>query len=392
MANFYIIRLGKGSESEIRSIDKEHGKLTIPLDITLICKQVPAQFSVGDFAFVWLGSNNSQGTPTEWKQGLRAFGKLKARSGGAGYNDSQNLELSLPLALPTSIDRQDLLAHSPIAYYWMSEIPILGLNSYSNQTVQSIKTNDPQQEVRALFYSLEIITPGFKNDVASTYPELLPLFNSTPNDPTSGAGQTGQSTAQETESDDAGLISSLPANWIVSLASKGFLLVSGPSGTGKSKTARDIARAFDYPLNYSFMSSHRAARPSNSLAFVSVGADWTDGTPLLGFRNMFGAPRKNVSQEGSAVSNERWDPPPAMRLMLRAFQKPDHPHFLVLDEMNLSHVERYFNDILSVLEANRGLAATDKVKVLDAGSVRLIADTLADGNENRSEERRVGKG
>jgi hypothetical protein len=44
-------------------------------------------------------------------------------------------------------------------------------------------------------------------------------------------------------------------------------------------------------------------------------------------------------------------------------------------------VERYFGDILSVLEANRGLASADKVKLLDAGALRLIADTLADSNE-----------
>jgi 5-methylcytosine-specific restriction endonuclease McrBC GTP-binding regulatory subunit McrB len=27
------------------------------------------------------------------------------------------------------------------------------------------------------------------------------------------------------------------------------------------------------------------------------------------------------------------------------------PHFLILDEMNLSHVERYFADFLSAMEA-----------------------------------------
>src|SRR6185312_10874734 len=110
-------------------------------------------------------------------------------------------------------------------------------------------------------------------------------------------------------------------------------------------------------------------------------ADWTDGSSLLGFRNMFGVPRKNETNGHAVVSNERWDPPPAMRLILRAFHKPDHPHFLVLDEMNLSHVERYFNDFLTFLEGNRGLGAADKMMLLDAGSVRLIADTLMDGDE-----------
>jgi hypothetical protein len=380
MAAFYIVRLGKDSEPAIRAIDNEHGKLAAPLDITLQCKQVPAQLAEGDFVFVWLGSNNNQGTPTEWKQGLRAVGKLVSRSGGAQFNDTQELGLNLPLALPGSVNHQDLLAHSPAGYYWISNTPVLGLNTHSNQTVQAIKGSDPLQDVRALLYSLEIVNPGFKNDIASTYPELLPLFSYTPSDPTAVKTSGAQELSDGVTTDVAPPVASLPANWIMSLASKGFLLVSGPSGTGKSKTGRDIARAFDYPLSYAYTASHRAARPSNSLAFVSVGADWTDGTPLLGFRNLFGAPRK-VSSEDSAVSNERWDAPPAMRLMLRAFYKPDHPHFLVLDEMNLSHVERYFGDLLSVLEANRGLSPTDKIKLLDAGAIRLIADTLSESAE-----------
>ena len=54
MPTFYIVRLGKDSEPAIRAIDKEHGKLATPLEITLSCKQVPAALSAGDFLFVGL--------------------------------------------------------------------------------------------------------------------------------------------------------------------------------------------------------------------------------------------------------------------------------------------------------------------------------------------------
>lgn len=37
--------------------------------------------------------------------------------------------------------------------------------------------------------------------------------------------------------------------------------------------------------------------------------------------------------------------------MLEATRHPDQAHFLILDEMNLSHVERYFADILSTMES-----------------------------------------
>ncbi len=39
-------------------------------------------------------------------------------------------------------------------------------------------------------------------------------------------------------------------------------------------------------------------------------------------------------------------------LIIQANSNPELPHFLILDEMNLSHVERYFADFLSVMESN----------------------------------------
>ena len=41
-----------------------------------------------------------------------------------------------------------------------------------------------------------------------------------------------------------------------------------------------------------------------------------------------------------------------VRVRLQANKNPELPHFLILDEMNLSHVERYFADFLSVMESN----------------------------------------
>src|SRR5579872_3267042 len=307
------------------------------------------------------------------------MGVLKARKGGKNYNDLQNLTFSLGIVFPQSVAHHDFLAKAPTAYFWFSDIPVLGLNTHSNQTVQQIKPEDSRQNVRALLYALEAVLPGTRADVISTYPELADLFNYTPPSPESGTASLFTSAPQEVAEE---LPQSLPAAWVIALAAKALLLVSGTSGTGKSRTARDIARSFDYPLEHKYAATTTAAKPSNSLAFIPVGADWTDGSPLLGFRNMFGSLRnKEKNGDASTSSNERWDPPSALRLILRAHERPDQPHFLVLDEMNLSHVERYFNDVLSVLEINRGLSSKGKARLLDAEAVRLIANTLTCGSE-----------
>lgn len=70
---------------------------------------------------------------------------------------------------------------------------------------------------------------------------------------------------------------------------------------------------------------------------VSVGADWTGSENILGYPN---------GLDSSAYVSK-----PALDLILRAQLNPHLPHFLILDEMNLSHVERYFADVLSVIES-----------------------------------------
>lgn len=72
-------------------------------------------------------------------------------------------------------------------------------------------------------------------------------------------------------------------------------------------------------------------------ALVPVGADWTGNENILGYPD--------------GLDASRYVGKPALQVMLNAAAQPDLPHFLILDEMNLSHVERYFADILSAIES-----------------------------------------
>jgi energy-coupling factor transporter ATP-binding protein EcfA2 len=74
---------------------------------------------------------------------------------------------------------------------------------------------------------------------------------------------------------------------------------------------------------------------------VPVGADWTGNENILGYPHGL--------EEGKYVTKQ------ALDLIHRASENTDVPHFLILDEMNLSHVERYFADLLSAIESDEPL-------------------------------------
>ena len=74
---------------------------------------------------------------------------------------------------------------------------------------------------------------------------------------------------------------------------------------------------------------------------ISVGSDWTGSENILGYPN--------------GLDDTGYIAKPALELILRAQKNTDTPYFLILDEMNLSHVERYFADILSAIESEEGI-------------------------------------
>lgn len=69
---------------------------------------------------------------------------------------------------------------------------------------------------------------------------------------------------------------------------------------------------------------------------IPIGANWTDNTNIIGYYN---------------VITEEYQSTPAYELIKQAQDDQNNPYFLILDEMNLSHVERYFADFLSAIES-----------------------------------------
>ncbi|MDC3335792.1 hypothetical protein OAV71_04720 [Opitutales bacterium] len=77
--------------------------------------------------------------------------------------------------------------------------------------------------------------------------------------------------------------------------------------------------------------------PASTYELIAIGADWTGNENILGYPDGLD-PKRYVSTK-------------ALELIINAERNKDIPFFLILDEMNLSHVERYFSDILSAIEA-----------------------------------------
>ncbi|MFD2697501.1 McrB family protein [Mesonia sediminis] len=127
---------------------------------------------------------------------------------------------------------------------------------------------------------------------------------------------------------NAGLIYSdiLITRFVSSLLTKPFVILTGLSGSGKTK----LAQAFVQWI----------CQEESQYRIIPVGADWTNREPLLGYPNAL-KPEEYVKPDNGVID-----------LILQANSNPKLPHFLILDEMNLSHVERYFADFLSVMESN----------------------------------------
>src|SRR5690606_8700788 len=77
-------------------------------------------------------------------------------------------------------------------------------------------------------------------------------------------------------------ISDCSFDLIVALAAKGFVILTGQSGTGKSRSALQLGQGLDGLEEYD-----NGVRGS-SFELVPVGADWTDARPLTGYVNPFG--------------------------------------------------------------------------------------------------------
>ena len=106
--------------------------------------------------------------------------------------------------------------------------------------------------------------------------------------------------------------------FISGFAASHFMILEGLSGTGKSSLPRYFSK---------FCGAN--------LLFIPVQTTWRDKSSLFGYFNDFS---KTYNETDFLLG------------LYHACYNPDQIHIFVLDEMNISRVEYYFADLLSVLE------------------------------------------
>jgi energy-coupling factor transporter ATP-binding protein EcfA2 len=149
---------------------------------------------------------------------------------------------------------------------------------------------------------------------------------------------------EESTAEKIVLPKALISEWVEAIHARGF------DRHTPSKEMQDAAQqnslwsnqlhSFHSPLKAISMSIVEAGpteEPRRTHLLLPVGADWTGNDRIVGYPDGLDA--------GRYVSTA------ALELILDAAENQDTPYFLILDEMNLSHVERYFADFLSAIES-----------------------------------------
>ena len=309
--NYCVVRLGKDSVDTIKHIDtyKTTTNFSDPTNaygISVTCAQLP-DVKVGDTSFIWFGSDSGKGQKPDWDLGLRAIGEITSVE-RAEWREKSTIKINITDILSKSLGRDALLISAKDNLPGIINFPVMGVNSYANQTVQQIDDGQPGQSVEALLRILKGEVGLNKNLATVPYTQeghkIMPII--------------------------------ARVNFHLTLANP-FLILAGPSGTGKSRWV--IEQAF---LTWKGNQEPNAPPPNYQL--IPVKPNWHDSSELLGYVTRLGV------EDGQKA---RYIVTDFVRFLVRAWQNPNSAHWLCLDEMNLAPVEQYFAEYLSVVETRR---------------------------------------
>lgn len=133
--------------------------------------------------------------------------------------------------------------------------------------------------------------------------------------------------------------------YLTALRTKPFMLLAGISGTGKSRIVRKLAqgtvteelqRVNGY-TGEDFANDRWTLHSPANFELIQVKPNWHNSMDVIGYLSNIPSPHYVFT--------------PFIEFIVKAWQHPEVPFFLCLDEMNLAPVEEYFAEFLSAIES-----------------------------------------
>ena len=133
--------------------------------------------------------------------------------------------------------------------------------------------------------------------------------------------------------------------YLTALRTKPFMLLAGISGTGKSRIVRKLAQAtvteeLQRAEGYTgtdFANDRWTLHSPANFELIQVKPNWHNSMDVIGYLSNIPSPHYVFT--------------PFIEFVVKAWQHPEVPFFLCLDEMNLAPVEEYFAEFLSAIES-----------------------------------------
>ena len=134
-------------------------------------------------------------------------------------------------------------------------------------------------------------------------------------------------------------------SYLTALRTKPFMLLAGISGTGKSRIVRKLAQAtvteeLQKAEGYKgtdFANDRWTLHSPANFELIQVKPNWHNSMDVIGYLSNIPSPHYVFT--------------PFIEFIVKAWQHPEVPFFLCLDEMNLAPVEEYFAEFLSAIES-----------------------------------------
>lgn len=300
------------------------------------------RLQVGQLVFVVFGGDNPP-----WETGLVGMAVVSRAPYDVGYEGrNYRIQVDVKLLLSRVIKRADLVAYK-------NTYDIIGIGPITKwEPNQALSQIEPVKAI-ALMRAMLDLDPSIATDLSALvtpdtmqrikaatpmYDEIMVEYGGHVTKPAPfvmTAVAPFSVSAVISSIQETGLIypDSLIKRFAFSLMAKRFLILSGLAGSGKTRLALVFA-------------SQLVEDKAKQMCVVSVGADWTNREPLLGFPNALQSGKYEKPENG------------VLDLLIEA-NRPENvnkPYFLILDEMNMSYVERYFADFLSSMESNESIS------------------------------------